>query len=234
MELDEEGFLLFLKKKRKTPRTNASCIEGAKALEDFLQSKGKSAEKASVADFEEFVSAALAGRDIAKYMWTLQYYLQYVGNSGLLRYSQKLREKHIAKKRKPFKLKDFAGVDQESIGKLSAAGIDTVEDMLHAAKTESQRIQLAERIEVDLEEILELAKLSNLTRLGAVKAVRARLYHDSGFDSIGKIANTTAEGLIRVTKEFIDSTGFQGIPPTPKEAENTVRAARRITEALEL
>ena len=52
--------------------------------------------------------------------------------------------------------------------------------MLKAGKTESMRRELSDKTGISLDELLELAKLSDLSRLGAVKTVRARLYHDSG------------------------------------------------------
>ena len=81
-------------------------------------------------------------------------------------------------------------MNHELVHALSALGIETVDDMLKASKTESKRRELAEQTGFDPDGILELSKLSNLTRLGAVKAVRARLYHDAGFDTLEKIAST--------------------------------------------
>ena len=230
--MDDEGFISYLKKKRKTGRTISSCVENAQRFEGFLHNKGKTAKNSSELDLDLFISSVLGGKNIAKFMWTLQYYFAYIEHDKMLKYSQIVREEHTAKKRKPFKLKDFKDVNQESIEKLTALGIQTVKDMLEAGKTETMRKKLSKITGISSEGILELAKLSNLTRLGAVKAVRARLYHDSGFDTLEKIANVTAEDLISGTKEFIERTGFEGIPPTPKEAENTVKTAKKLSGAL--
>jgi hypothetical protein len=232
--MDEAGFISFMKKKRKTERTISSCVENAQDFEAFLAGSGKSAKDSSRLDLDLFVSSILDDKNVAKFMWTLQYYFKFIENDEMVRYSQIVREKHTAKQRKPFKLKDFKDVNQEAIQRLSAVGIETVDDMLEASKTSSMRRELSEGTGIEIERILELAKLSNLTRLGAVKAVRARLYHDSGFDTLKKIASVSAEELIRSTREFIEKTGFNGIPPTPKEAANTVRTARKISDALTL
>jgi hypothetical protein len=147
---------------------------------------------------------------------------------------QVVREEYTKKKRQPFKLKDFRGVDQDSIEKLSSLGIITVDDLLKSGRTKSQRRTISEKSGVLEDKILELAKLSDLSRLGAIKSVRARLYHDSGFDIIEKMAKVSADELIEATKEFIERTGFDGIPPTPKEAQNAVNAAKRTKSYLEL
>jgi hypothetical protein len=230
--MDKEGFACYLKKKRKTERTIITCVENAQRFEEFSKEGGRTAGDTSADDLDSFVSSALGGKNVAKYMWTLQYYFAYIEHNELLKYCKTIREEHTAKSRKPFKLKDFKNVNQESVRKLSAAGIETVEDMLQASKTKSKRKELSEKTGIKSEEILELAKLSNLTRLGAVKAVRARLYHDSGFDTLGKIAKVSAEELIAGTKKFIEKTGFNGIPPTPKEAENTVKTAKKLADVL--
>ncbi|MFX1368545.1 MAG: DUF4332 domain-containing protein [Promethearchaeota archaeon] len=232
--MDEEGFASYLKKKGKTPRTIKSCVENARTFENFLKNTGKSAMESEDADLNQFVSSVLAGNGVAKFMWTLQHYFSFIGNKELLTHSQKIREVHTAKKRQPFKLRDFKGVNQDAIEKLAKVGIHSVDDMIQEGRTKKQRKDLAAKIGVKSNDILELAKLSDLTRLGAVKAVRARLYHDSGFDTIGKIAATTPEELIRITRDFIEKTGFQGIPPLPKEAANVVRTAKKLSAQLEL
>ncbi|MFW9890101.1 MAG: DUF4332 domain-containing protein [Candidatus Thorarchaeota archaeon] len=230
--MDDEGFVLFLKKKRKTELTISSCVKNAQSYEAFLAESGKTARDSSQMDLDLFVSSILGSKNVAKFMWTLQYYFQFIEHNEMVKYCQTVREKHNAKKRKPFKMKNFKDVNQEAIRRLLEVGIETVEDMLEAARTDSMRRELSERTGIEAGEILELAKLSNLTRLGAVKAVRARLYHDSGFDTIEKIAAISADELIRGTKEFIEKTGFDGIPPTLKEAANTVKTARKLSDAL--
>ena len=54
-----------------------------------------------------------------------------------------LRQARI--KRKPFKLREFRGVNQASVKKLEAAGIKDVEQMLAAGKTPQSRQALAEK-----------------------------------------------------------------------------------------
>ncbi len=232
--MDKEGFAAYLKRKRKTEQTTVSCLENAERFEAYLSEIGKTAANSAEKDLDDFISSVLQGKNVARFMWTLQYYFVYIDHDKLLRYAQKVREMHTAKKRQPFKLKDFKDVSPKSIEKLASIGILSVDDMLKAGKTTSLREELAEKTSLGIDEILELAKLSNLTRLGAVKSVRARLYHDSGFDTIEKISKVSGEELRRITSDFIERTGFEGIPPTPKEADNTVKTARELSDLIEL
>jgi hypothetical protein len=198
--MDEEGFISFMKKKRKTERTISSCVENVQSFDAFLAGSGKSARDSSRSELDMYVASVLDDKEVARFMWTLQYYFKFIENDEMVRYSQIVRKEHTARKRKPFRLKDFKDVNQEVIQRLSTVGIETVDDMLEAGKTSSMRRELSERTGIEIEGILELAKLSNLTRLGAVKAVRARLYHDSGFDTLEKIASVSAEELIHRRK----------------------------------
>jgi hypothetical protein len=77
-----------------------------------------------------------------------------------------------------------------------------------------------------LEDVLEFVKLSDQARIGGHKKIRARLYHEAGFDTIDKMAAYDSEKMREILTEFIKKTGFKGIPPTPGEAKNTVAMAK--------
>ena len=76
--------------------------------------------------------------------------------------------------------------------RLGVAGIKNVEQMLAAGRTPGARQELADRTGVPLDDVVEFVKLSNLSRLGGVKAVRARLYYDAGVDTLEKMAQLQA------------------------------------------
>lgn len=75
--------------------------------------------------------------------------------------------------------------------------------------------------------------MSDLARIFGLKGVRARLYHDAGVDTVDKMSRTYPDELIRITTEFVKRTGFEEIPPTPKEAQFTVRAAKDLPRLVE-
>jgi hypothetical protein len=60
----------------------------------------------------------------------------------------------------------------------------------------------------------------------AIDKVRARLYHEAGFDTIDKMAACDPSEMRQRLADFIKKTGFKGIPPTPGEAQNTVTMAK--------
>jgi hypothetical protein len=138
-----------------------------------------------------------------------------------------------ARRRNPFKLREFRGVDPVHVAMLEARGVKTAEQLLAAGSTREQRKALAQAAGIPEEAILELVKLSDLARLPGVKGIRARLYYDTGVDSIAKMASWEPEALRLMVTEHGQRTGFDGIPPLPKEVSSTVANARKLSEVVE-
>jgi predicted RecB family nuclease len=81
--------------------------------------------------------------------------------------------------------------------------------------------------------VLELVKLSDLSRLPGVKGIRARLYYDAGVDTVEKLAAWEPEALLSLTQEFVQRTQFEGIAPLPKEVSSTIANARKLPKVVE-
>ena len=135
--------------------------------------------------------------------------------------------------RNPFKLRDFLGVDPECIARLEALGIKNSDQMLRAGATPNVRFALAEQAGIPGEVLLELVKLSDLARLPGVKGIRARLYYAAGVDGVENLAAWEPEALRRMVTEYVEKTGFPGIPPLPKEVSSTVANARKLARVVE-
>lgn len=137
------------------------------------------------------------------------------------------------KKRNPFKLRAFRGVNIEYIERLEALGIKTAEKLLVEGCTRNQREFLAQRAGIPADALLELVKLSDLARLPGVKGIRARLYYDAGVDSVEKFASADPEPLRIFVTQFAERTHFDGVPPLPKEVSSTVVNARKLPVIVE-
>jgi hypothetical protein len=137
------------------------------------------------------------------------------------------------KKRNPFKLKEFRGVDDTHIAALEALRIKTAEQMLLMGRTREQRSDLAKQTGIPEEAIVELVKLSDLARLPGVKGIRARLYYDAGVDCIEAMAGWEPEPLRLMVTDYALTTGFDGIPPLPKEVSSTIANARKLPKVVE-
>ncbi len=231
--MDEKGFRQFLKKSGKKEHVVEELISQVRAFEAHLAGKQHiGVEAANKQDLQDHVKALTQG-EIKERMRGLALYYQFVGNAFLAKLASDIREQEIAKARPGFKLREFRGVSLAEVAKLEAVGIVTVEHMLAAGKTPEARQELAKQTGVSPQAILELVKLSDLSRLGAVKAVRARLYYDAGLDTPDKFTQWEPEALRQMLVEFVERTGFDGIAPLPKELRNTITTARRLPEAVQ-
>ena len=231
--MDEKGFRLFMKKQRKTKSTIERCITNAKKFEEFLETKNKTLDKAKSKDLKLFAETCIDPKKVPIFMWSLSYYFVFIENKELLETSKSIRVGLISKSRKPFKLKNFRGVKEEHIEILKKYGIRDNEKMLEVGKTRKQRKELARKTGLDIDVILEFVKLSDLSRIPGVKAIRARLYHDAGIDSIEKLSNMTAEDVLNITREFVERTRFEGIAPLPKEVKFSISTAKKLPKIVE-
>lgn len=230
--MKEPEFRLSLKRAGKKEHVVNGLVAQVAAFESHLASAGpvelESAGEQELCDYIETLEPAT----IKERLRGLALYFKFVGNEALARLASELREQRIAATRKAFKLGEFRGVDPENIARLEAAGIVTVEDMLAAGQTPAARQGLSERTGVSEPAILELVKLSDLSRLEGVKGVRARLYYDAGLETPAHFTRWEPEALRQMLIEWVERTGFDGIAPLPKELQTTIATARRLPEVV--
>jgi hypothetical protein len=231
--MDETGFRRFLKKAGKKEQVIDGLVSQVQAFEIFLLKKSLNGlESASEQDIHDYVQA-LPSREIKGRMRGLSLYFGFSGNAALADLAGEIREEGIAKTRKSFKLRDFRGVRAEDISRLAEIGVVTVDDMLLAGKTPEARRQLSLQTGITPQSILELVKLSDLSRMGAVKTVRARLYYDAGLDTPDKFAQWDAEALRQYLVDWVKRTGFDGIAPLPKELRSAVANIHSLPKVVE-
>lgn len=236
MKMDEEGFRKFLKGSGRSQSTLERALSYVRKFEQFLQEhRSITLEEVAPEDLEAFVEwiEEKPGTSAKLYLWGIRYYFTYTSNKKMSDWAGELREERIRTKRKPFQLKNFRGVSPENVKKLAAVGITNTEQMLEAGKTIGDRQELSERAGIPLDALVEFVKLSDLARIPGVKSTRARLYYDAGVDTAEKMAEWDPDALRTMLTEFVERTGFDGIPPTPKEAESTVETAQKLPKIVE-
>lgn len=92
----------------------------------------------------------------------------------------------------PVNLDKFPGVEQDTVSKLKSSGIKNTAHLFKKVKTPEDRIKLAAELEISEEEILELTKLADLSRIKWVGPVFARIFLDSGTDTAEKVSEANA------------------------------------------
>jgi hypothetical protein len=232
--MDEEGFKKFLKRGGRTQRVLIKYVTLAKEFEQYLRkNKGKELEKAVHEELEDFAASVEENPKMSAktYLLAIWYYYQFVPNEEMKSAANTLREQRIEPV--AFQLKDFKSINPEHVKALAALGINNVNQMIKAGKTHENRKELSKKSGVPIEFILELVKLSDLSRIPGVKGIRGRLYYDAGVDTVEKMAQWEPEELRKMIVEFIDRTGFEGVPVFPKEAQYTIATARNLPKIIE-
>lgn len=91
---------------------------------------------------------------------------------------------------KPNKIADFTGISKDTIDKLEKIGIKNTEKLYDKVITKSDRQKLAESIGINYSDILELTKLTDLSRIKWVGVTFARMLYDLGVDTVEKASKS--------------------------------------------
>ena len=234
--MEIETFKKYLKKSGKKDHVVQGLIRQVQEFESHLASTpGRSLDNSQTQDLLDYASLLDSRKpgSAKNAVRGLVLYFQHIGKQELATLAHEIRQQAIAKTRRIFPLREFRGVNPDHIERLKRSGIENVEQMLEAGATPAKRKCLVEDTGVPLSNILELVKLSDLSRIGGLKGIRARLYHDSGVDTPEKIAQWEPETLRAFLEHFVQETGFNGIPPLPKEVRNAVRVSRNLDKIVQ-
>jgi hypothetical protein len=235
--MDEAAFRKFLKRTGRSKSAVESIVELVRAYETFLnkQPTKKNLDNAKPNDLVAYTTwyEETKGKPAKRQLWGICYYYSFIENKEMEHKASQLREQRTAKKRKFFRLRDLRGVNLEYVIKLEKHGIRNVEQMRQHGRTKKDREELAKQTNIPLEVILELVKLSDLSRLPGVKGIRTRLYYDAGVDTLEVMAKWDAKELRAMLIEFVEKTGFEGIAPLPKEAASSIRTAKTLPRIIE-
>ena len=105
---------------------------------------------------------------------------------------------------KPRNLRDFPRVDAAILEKLATRGIKNSKQLFDSSLTTDQRTVLAGQAGINADELLELVKLSDLSRVYGVGPVFARLLYDTGVDSVEAIARADSARLFdKLSKAYL-------------------------------
>lgn len=220
--MDEQGFVDYMKKQNKSARTIRQYTTFLKIFKDFLESREKSLQNTTPEDLQAYIDFGESKyHPFSLYLSSIKVYYEFASNE---RMRWALDEIDYPGD-KPFKLRKHIGVEPEYLSALASVGITTARHLLEAGKTHSDRVRLSEKTGIPHEGILELVKLSDLSRI--LGRVRCRLYYDAGFDTLNKIAGCDPHEFREMIKDHIERTGVDYIHPAPKEATYAVEAAKR-------
>jgi hypothetical protein len=112
---------------------------------------------------------------------------------------------------KPNNLKDFTGISSDTFSALEKVGIKTTVDLYAKIISPLERTMLAEGTGLSPEQIMELTRLTDLSRIRWVGAMFARVLYETGYDTAEKVAKADyAELHRRITELNIKRHLFRG------------------------
>lgn len=232
--MDESEFRKYLKRGGRSDSAIERCIRQVSDYQAYLDENypGLNVDGSTPEMLESYVSwvESEPKASAKNHLWALRYYFDFIDKEELKLLAGELRQERI--QRKPFQIKNFRGVNPVYIAKLDTEGIQNIDQMLEAGRTPELREELSEKTGIPLEAIVEYVKLSDLARLGAVRGVRARLYHDAGLNP-ETIATWEPGELRAMLVDWVERNDFDGIAPLPKEVQHLVKHARTLPMIVE-
>ena len=232
---DEEGFRKYLRRRGKKSAVADRNVQVLRNFIAYLLRKRKTdIVNVTADDIDDFVAEVESKKQSAKgYLYALMNYFHFLGDKDLLHHTSSLRDKRTRKTRRIFPIREFLNVNQDYIKKLAAIGVKNVEQMLDKGRTKKQREQLSRQLAIPEEAVLELVKLSDITRVGYVKRKLSRLYYNAGLDSPAKIAKFEPAQLHEFFVKFIEESGWDGMVPNPKDLVSNITNARKLVDVVE-
>ncbi len=112
---------------------------------------------------------------------------------------------------KPNKLADFIWISKNSIDKLAKADVINTEKLYDKVLTKIDRQKLADSTGIDYTEILELTKLTDLSRIKWVGVTYAQMLYDLGLDTVEKVSKADPIDLYkRINQRIKEHSIFKG------------------------
>ncbi len=134
---------------------------------------------------------------------------EFAGRSGLPQdYILILRREVNSYLPKPVNLEKFPGIEKDTLSKLNNIGIKNTAHLFKIIKTHEDRAKLAAETGINLEKILELTKLTDLSRVKWIGPIFARMFLDSETDTVEKLSNADAKTLYGKLTEINDKKGY--------------------------
>ncbi|MEI8047094.1 MAG: DUF4332 domain-containing protein [Bacteroidota bacterium] len=96
---------------------------------------------------------------------------------------------------KPIRIRDFPGISSETVANLEKTGINDTLKLFDQVKSAASRKELADATGITHAEIMELTKLTDLSRIKWVGGTFARILYDIGADTVENVSKANIDDL---------------------------------------
>lgn len=112
---------------------------------------------------------------------------------------------------KPNKIADFTWISKDTIDALEKIGIKTTAKLYDIVKTKTDRQSLKDSERIDENEILQLTKLTDLSRIKWVGVTYAKILYDLGVDTVEKVSKSEPADLHeKINQRIKEQNIFKG------------------------
>lgn len=159
---------------------------------------------------------------------------EFAGKSGLPEdYLLILRREVNSYTPNPINLEKFPGVEKEIVNKLKSAGIKNTFHLFKKIKTENEREELSAETGINYEKIIELTKLTDLSRIKWIGPIFARLFYDSGIDTAQKVSDADAKPLFKLLVQINNEKGYTRGKFIESDVELCIKVANMVPKVIE-
>lgn len=171
--------------------------------------------------------------DLLTFLKTPDKVKEFARITGLsVEYLSILKREIASSQPKPVPLSEFPNIKKETVEKLAQLGIKNTKQLFDFIKTDVERKELCKKTGIAYDEILELTKLTDVSRIKWVGANFARLLVDSPYDTVEKISSAdytiVYEILVKIKKEKNYFKGMFGL----NDMKLCVMAASNVPRAI--
>lgn len=132
-----------------------------------------------------------------------------------------------------YKIIDVEGIGEVYGAKLTAVGINTVEELLEAAKKPAGRAELAEKTGITPKLILTWANHADLMRINGVGPQFSELLEAAGVDTVKEFRHRVAENLAAKMVEINEAKHLVGRVPSAGEIQKMIDQAKEMEPMME-
>ena len=136
-------------------------------------------------------------------------------------------------RRKPNRFKDFPAIPQRVIMSLEQQGIKNTRQLFDKVLTSEQRSDFAKLTGLSKQDILKLAKLTDLSRIRWVNHTFACVLYELGYDTAQKVANADEEILYEEVKKLNEARQLYKAHIGLHDMKLTVEAAKQVSQDIQ-
>lgn len=128
--------------------------------------------------------------------------------------------------RKPNRIKDFPCISENIVHKLKEAGIKNTKKLYKKILNAEKREELSREIGLEEHEIMQLTKLTDLSRIRWVNHTFAYVLLETGYDTAKKVANADYQNLYEIIKQLNEERKIYNAHIGLRDIKMVVEAAK--------